>query len=125
MVSCLAFLYSGVVLQDLCHKISHSFRRLILHLSGGMGVGAEGKSGVIVSQHIADGFYVHTVLEGQGCETLYQGTTYVDSWSGSGKGYASVSGSCGVRSGKSYKLVLTYSINGSSKPSVSTTATCP
>lgn len=57
--------------------------------------------------------------------TLYQGTTYVDSWSGSGKGYVSLSGSCGVRSGKSYKLVLTYSINGSSKPSVSTTATCP
>ena len=57
--------------------------------------------------------------------TLYQGTTYVDSWSGSGKGYVSLSGSCGVTSGKSYKLVLTYSINGSSKPSVSTAATCP
>ena len=57
--------------------------------------------------------------------TLYQGTTYVDSWSGSGKGYVSLSGSCGVTSGKSYKLVLTYSINGSSKPSVSIAATCP
>ena len=57
--------------------------------------------------------------------TLYQGTTYVDSWSGSGTGRASVSGSCGVTSGKSYKLVLTYSINGSSKPSVSIAATCP
>ena len=57
--------------------------------------------------------------------TLYRGPTYVDSWSGSGTGRASVSGSCGVTSGKSYKLVLTYSINGSSKPSASTTATCP
>lgn len=57
--------------------------------------------------------------------TLYQGTTYVDSWSGSGTGRVSVSGSCGVTSGKTYKLVLTYSINGISKPSVSTTGSCP
>lgn len=57
--------------------------------------------------------------------TLYQGTTYVDSWSGSGTGRASLSGSCKVESGKTYKLVLTYSVNGSSKPSVTTTATCP
>lgn len=57
--------------------------------------------------------------------TLYQGTTYVDSWSGSGNGSVSVSGNCGVTSGKRYKLVLTYSINGASKPSVSATAICP
>ena len=57
--------------------------------------------------------------------TLYQGTTYVDSWSGSGKGSVSFSGSCKVEHGKSYKLVLTYSVNGSSKPSVSTTGRCP
>ena len=42
--------------------------------------------------------------------TLYQGTTYVDSWSGSGKGCASLSGSCKVMRGKTYKLVLTYSV---------------
>ena len=57
--------------------------------------------------------------------TLYQGTSYVDSWSGSGKGRASLSGSCEVSSGKSYKLVLNYSVNGKTQPSVSTTKTCP
>ena len=57
--------------------------------------------------------------------TLYQGTTYVDSWSGSGKGCASLSGSCKVMRGKTYKLVLTYSVNGNSKPSVFTTGSCP
>ena len=57
--------------------------------------------------------------------TLYRGTTYVDSWSGSGTGTVSVSGSCRVTSGKSYKLVLEYSVNGSAKPSVSATGVCP
>lgn len=57
--------------------------------------------------------------------TLYQGKTYVDSWSGSGKGHALVTGNCTVKSGKSYTLALTYSINGITKQSVSNTATCP
>ena len=57
--------------------------------------------------------------------TLYQGSTYVDSWSASGKGRAYISEDCTVKSGKSYTLTLTYSINGVSKPSVSTTAACP
>lgn len=57
--------------------------------------------------------------------TLYQGSTYVDSWSGSGTYRVPVSGSCRVTSGKSYKLVLTWSINGVTQPSVTTTATCP
>lgn len=57
--------------------------------------------------------------------TLYQGGTYVDSWSESGTGSAFISGSCKVQSGKSYTLTLSYSINGQSKPSVSTTGTCP
>ena len=57
--------------------------------------------------------------------TLYQGKTYVDSWSGSGTGRVLLSGNCAVKSGKSYTLTLTYSINGTTKPSVSTTATCP
>ena len=57
--------------------------------------------------------------------TLYQGTTYVDSWSGSGTGTVSVSGSCRITSGKNYKLVLEYSVNGSAKPSVSATGVCP
>lgn len=57
--------------------------------------------------------------------TLYQGSTYVDSWSDSGKGEVLLSGTCKAVSGKSYKLVVDYSVNGVSKPSVSTTKTCP
>lgn len=57
--------------------------------------------------------------------TLYQGATYVDSWSGAAKGRVLISGNCPVKSGKNYKLTLTYSVNGVSKPAVSTTANCP
>lgn len=57
--------------------------------------------------------------------TLYQGSTYVDSWSGSGKGRISVSGNSTVKRGRSYTLTLTYSVNGTKKQSVSTRATCP
>lgn len=57
--------------------------------------------------------------------TLYQGSSYVDSWSGSGKEQVTLSGTCEAVSGKSYKLVVDYSVNGVSKPSVSTTKTCP
>ena len=57
--------------------------------------------------------------------TLYQGKEYVDSWSDSGTGYVLISESCKVESGKSYRLVLEYSINGVLKKPVSTSATCP
>lgn len=57
--------------------------------------------------------------------TLYQGGVYVDSWSDSGTGMVFISESCEVESGKSYKLVLTYSINGIAKPSQSDSKTCP
>ena len=43
------FAFSAVVLHDLRHKIPHGFCSLILHLPGGVGVGAEGESGVIVA----------------------------------------------------------------------------
>ena len=56
--------------------------------------------------------------------TLYQGTTRIDSWSGSGTWSATVSGRCKVQKGKTYKLVLTYSINSVTKPSVTVTNTC-
>ena len=70
MPSCLVFLFSVMVLEDLCHKISHGFCRLILHLPGGVGVGAEGESSVVMPQHTANGFHVHSVLESQGCESV-------------------------------------------------------
>ena len=57
--------------------------------------------------------------------TLYQGDNYVDSWNNSGTGHVFVSGSCEVESGKSYKLVLDYSINGAAQTSKTTTGTCP
>ena len=41
--------------------------------------------------------------------TLYQGKTYVDSWSNSGTGQTAVSGNCKVSRGKDYTLTLTYS----------------
>ena len=50
--------------------------------------------------------------------TLYQG-------SNSGIDSVSVYGEGKVKSGKSYTLKLTYSVNGVSKPAVSTTAICP
>lgn len=40
--------------------------------------------------------------------TLYQGNSYIDSWSDSGKYRVSLSGEHKVQSGKSYKLVLDY-----------------
>lgn len=57
--------------------------------------------------------------------TLYQGNTFVQSWSGSGIYRVPVYGECTVKSGKPYKLVMTWSINGVSQPSVSVSATCP
>ena len=57
--------------------------------------------------------------------TLYHGSSYVDSWSDSGKGRVSFSGECKVKSGEIYRLVLRYSVNGVSKPSISTTNKCP
>ena len=57
--------------------------------------------------------------------TLYQGSTYVDSWSEEDTGSVFVYGQAGVKSGKSYRLVMTYSINGVAQSSVSVTKTCP
>ena len=57
--------------------------------------------------------------------TLYQGNTVVGSWDNSGTYRVRVSGSANATSGKSYKLVLTWSVNGKSQTSVSKTKTCP
>ena len=55
----------GLLLHDLRYKAAHGFRCLILHLPGGVGVGAEGEARVEVAQHTGDRHDVHTVLEGQ------------------------------------------------------------
>ena len=67
LLSCLAFCWI-FTLHDLRHEISHGLRSLILHLPGGVGVGAEGEARIVVSQHAANGLYVYAVLEGQGGE---------------------------------------------------------
>lgn len=56
--------------------------------------------------------------------TLYQGSTYIDSWSNSGFGNVSVYGECMVESGRTYRLEMACSINGTAKPVVSVTNTC-
>ena len=40
--SCPVFSVANQPLHDLRHKAAHSFRRLILHLPGGVGVGVQG-----------------------------------------------------------------------------------
>lgn len=57
--------------------------------------------------------------------TLYQGDSYAASWSNSGTGFVRVSRSCDVQRGKSYKLVVDYSINGTAKQPKTVTGTCP
>lgn len=57
--------------------------------------------------------------------TLYRGNTVVDSWSESGTYRVYVSGECKVRSGVSYNLVMTHSINGRAQSPVTTIRTCP
>lgn len=57
--------------------------------------------------------------------TLYQGNTYVASWDDSGTGRVSILESYEVESGKSYRLVLTYTINGAAQPAKAVTGTCP
>ncbi len=48
--------------HDLVHEISHLFCGLFLFLAGGVGVGSQRETGVVVAQHTADGFYVYTIL---------------------------------------------------------------
>lgn len=56
------------MLSHLRHEAAHGLCRLILLLPGGVGVGPQGESGIIVTQHGGDGFDVHAVLKGQGGE---------------------------------------------------------
>ena len=56
--------------------------------------------------------------------TLYQGDTYIDSWSESGIRKITLYGECKVTSGKTYRLEMAFSVNGVDKPSVTVTNTC-
>ena len=57
--------------------------------------------------------------------TLYQGNTQIGSWSNSGTFRVPVSGNCSVVSGVTYRLELTWTVNGVTQPDVSVTNTCP
>ena len=59
-----------VFLPYLRHEVAHGLRRLVLLLAGGVGVGSQGESCVVMSQHGRDRFDVHTVLKGQGGEGM-------------------------------------------------------
>ena len=56
--------------HHLCHEAAHFLRGLLLHLPCGVGVGAEGEARVVVPEHAADGFHIHTVLQCQGRECM-------------------------------------------------------
>ena len=49
-------------LHDLRHEAAHRLCSFILLLPCGVGVGSQGKACIIVPQHTADRFHVHTVL---------------------------------------------------------------
>ncbi len=55
---------------DLGHEIAHFFGSVILHLSGGVSVGAEGKPSIVVPQHSGYRFHIHAVLECQCRESV-------------------------------------------------------
>ena len=43
-------------------------RRLELRVGGNVGVGVQREARRVVTEHTADGFYVHAILERHGCE---------------------------------------------------------
>ncbi len=71
MISSPASAFLGA-LPDLCHKVPHLLCGILLHLAGGVGVGSEGESRVIVTQHGGDRFDIDAVLQGHGCESMAQ-----------------------------------------------------
>ena len=54
---------------------------------------------------------------------LWQGSTLVKSWNSSGSGWLEISKTATVSKNKTYKLVVNYSINGTSYSPVSTSRT--
>ena len=59
-------------LHHLCHEAAHGGCCLVLLLPRGVGVGAEGKTGIVVAQHGRYRFYIYAVLEGCGGEGVPQ-----------------------------------------------------
>ena len=49
-------------LHHLCHEATHGLGGFVLLLAGGVGVGAECETRIVVAQHTADSFHIHAVL---------------------------------------------------------------
>ena len=60
----------SVFLQDLRHEASHLFRRAFLHLPCDVGIRAQRESRVEMAEHARYSFYVHAILQRQGCECM-------------------------------------------------------
>ena len=56
---------------------------------------------------------------------LWNGTTLVGSWSNSGTGYVTVSGTAAVTSGVTYRLAAYVVVNGDITPTIDKWGTCP
>ena len=56
-------LWRSCFLHDLCHEVSHLLRSISLHLPCRVRISAKGKACIAMSEHTADRFHVHTVLE--------------------------------------------------------------
>lgn len=65
-----ALCFSSACSHNLRHEIAHLFGGALLHLPRDVGVGAECESCVKVAEHTGYRFYVHAVLERQGCECV-------------------------------------------------------
>ena len=56
--------------HHLCHEITHLFGGALLHLPRDVGVGSQRETCVEVTEHTRYRFYVHAILERQGCECV-------------------------------------------------------
>ena len=65
-----ALCFSAACSHDLRHEIAHLLGGTFLHLPRDMGVCAERKSCVEVSEHTGHSFDVHAILQSQGCECV-------------------------------------------------------
>lgn len=57
--------------------------------------------------------------------TLYQGSRVIDSWSKSGRESVTISETCDVESGVTYRLAVEWSVNGVDQLTVGVTKACP
>ena len=62
---CLILSAALLFLHHLRHEAAHGLCGFVLFLSGGVGVGSQGESCIVVAQHTADSFHVHAVLQSQ------------------------------------------------------------